>query len=166
MRLIGDFLFLILFFMLIGVWLVMWIGLHIAGGVIHLLLLIAVISLIMHLLRGPGGVTAARRPSRFSGRRIHRQDCRHDSSASDDLSGTVRHMEVINVDHGKTLVLTGMLGPLQSLAATGTMTIQLATAADGTKLCGRVRGDRLPAERHEHLGPRRWIPCLPSNSRV
>ncbi len=43
-------------------------------------------------------------------------------------------MEVINVDHGKTLVLTGMLGPLQPLAATGTMTIQLATAADGTKL--------------------------------
>lgn len=52
MRLIGDFLFLILFFMLIGVWLVMWIGLHVAGGLIHLLLLIAVIALIMHLVRG------------------------------------------------------------------------------------------------------------------
>jgi hypothetical protein len=52
MRLIEDFLFLILFFMLIGVWLVMWIGLHLAGGFIHLLLIIAVISLIMHLVRG------------------------------------------------------------------------------------------------------------------
>ncbi len=52
MRLIGDFLFLILFFMLIGVWLVMWIGLHVAGGLIHLLLIVAVISLVLHLVRG------------------------------------------------------------------------------------------------------------------
>ena len=52
MRLIEDFLFLILFFMLVGVWLVMWIGLHLAGGMIHLLLLIAVVALIMHLVRG------------------------------------------------------------------------------------------------------------------
>jgi len=52
MRLIGDFLFLILFFMLIGVWLVMWVGLHLAGGAIHLLLIIAVIALVLHLLRG------------------------------------------------------------------------------------------------------------------
>jgi hypothetical protein len=52
MRLISDFLFLILFFVLLGVWLIMWIGLHIAGGMIHLLLLIAVIALIMHVVRG------------------------------------------------------------------------------------------------------------------
>ena len=45
MRLIGDFLFLILFFMLIGVWLVMWIGFHLVGGAIHLLLIIAAIAL-------------------------------------------------------------------------------------------------------------------------
>ncbi|MGA2880841.1 MAG: hypothetical protein ABSG13_17975 [Bryobacteraceae bacterium] len=51
MRLIGDFLFLILFFMLIGVWLVMWIGFHLVGGAIHLLLIIAVISLVLHLFR-------------------------------------------------------------------------------------------------------------------
>jgi hypothetical protein len=51
-RLISDFLFLILFFMLIGVWLVMWIGLHLAGGLIHLLLIIAIISLVLHLVRG------------------------------------------------------------------------------------------------------------------
>ena len=52
MRLLGDFIFLILFFMLIGVWLVMWIGFHIAGGLIHLLLIIAAISLVVHLFRG------------------------------------------------------------------------------------------------------------------
>lgn len=52
MRVITDFLFLILFFALIGVWLVMWIGLHLAGGMIHLLLLIAFVALIMHLVRG------------------------------------------------------------------------------------------------------------------
>ncbi len=52
MRVISDFLFLILFFMLIGFWLVMWIGLHLAGGMIHLLLLIAAIALVMHLVRG------------------------------------------------------------------------------------------------------------------
>jgi hypothetical protein len=51
MRLIGDFLFLILFFMLIGVWLVMWIGFHLVGGAIHLLLIIAVIALVLHLFR-------------------------------------------------------------------------------------------------------------------
>jgi hypothetical protein len=56
LRLIGDFLFLILFFLLIGVWLVMWIGLHVAGGLIHLLLLIAVISLVLHLVRGRSAV--------------------------------------------------------------------------------------------------------------
>jgi Family of unknown function (DUF5670) len=52
MRLISDFFFLILFIMLIGVWLVMWIGLHIAGGMIHLLLIIAAVSLVVHLFRG------------------------------------------------------------------------------------------------------------------
>ena len=52
MRLISDFLFLILFIMLIAVWLVMWIGLHIAGGMIHLLLIIAAVSLVVHLFRG------------------------------------------------------------------------------------------------------------------
>ena len=51
-RAISDFLFLILFFVLVGVWLVMWIVLHLAGGLIHLLLIIAVIALILHLVRG------------------------------------------------------------------------------------------------------------------
>ena len=48
--------------------------------------------------------------------------------------GGVRHMEVVNVAPGKTLVLTGALGPLQSMAATGNLTIQLAPAGDGTKV--------------------------------
>jgi len=48
---IRDFLFLILFFVLIGVWLTGWLAFHIAGGMIHLLLLIAVLSLIMHLFQ-------------------------------------------------------------------------------------------------------------------
>lgn len=56
MRLISDFLFLILFFALIGVWLLMWIGLHLAGGMIHLLLIVAVISLILHVARGRSAV--------------------------------------------------------------------------------------------------------------
>ena len=48
--------------------------------------------------------------------------------------GAVRHMEVLLVAPGKTLVLSGGLGPLQSIAATGSMTIQLSPAQDGTKL--------------------------------
>jgi len=49
---IRDFLFLILFFILLGMWVVGWLAFHIAGGLIHLLLLIAVIFLIVHLFRG------------------------------------------------------------------------------------------------------------------
>jgi hypothetical protein len=52
MRLISDFLFLILFFILIGAWLVMWIGFHLVGGAIHLLLVLAAILLVVHLFRG------------------------------------------------------------------------------------------------------------------
>jgi uncharacterized protein YndB with AHSA1/START domain len=48
--------------------------------------------------------------------------------------GGVRHMEVIYVDPGKILVMTGALGPLQSLAATGSMTIQFSPGAGGTRL--------------------------------
>lgn len=48
--------------------------------------------------------------------------------------GIVRHMEVVIVMPGKTLGLTGALGPLQSIAATGNMKVQLAPADVGTKL--------------------------------
>ncbi len=46
---IRDFLFLMLFFVLLAVWGVAWLAFHVAGGVIHLLLVLAVISLIVHL---------------------------------------------------------------------------------------------------------------------
>jgi hypothetical protein len=48
--------------------------------------------------------------------------------------GAVRHLEVVNFVPGKTLVMTGGLGPLQSLAATGTMTVQISPAEGGAKL--------------------------------
>jgi uncharacterized protein YndB with AHSA1/START domain len=48
--------------------------------------------------------------------------------------GGVRHMEVANLAPGKQLVLTGALGPLQSLAATGSMTIRFSPLERGTKL--------------------------------
>jgi hypothetical protein len=48
--------------------------------------------------------------------------------------GGVRHLEVINFAPGKTLVLSGGLGPLQSIAATGNMSFQLSAASGGTKL--------------------------------
>jgi hypothetical protein len=47
-----DFVFLILFFVLLGVWMAGWLAFHVAGGLIHLLLIVAVVSLILHLFRG------------------------------------------------------------------------------------------------------------------
>jgi hypothetical protein len=52
MRLLADFIFLILFIGLLVLWLILWAALHIAGGAIHLLLIIAVVALIVHLFRG------------------------------------------------------------------------------------------------------------------
>ncbi len=52
MRLLTDFFFLFLFFALVVVWVVSWAAFHITGGFIHLLLLFAVISLIVHFFRG------------------------------------------------------------------------------------------------------------------
>ena len=49
---IRDFIFLVLFFVLLGVWVVGWLAFHVAGGLIHLLLIIAVVSLVLHLVRG------------------------------------------------------------------------------------------------------------------
>jgi len=49
---IRDFIFLVLFFILLGAWAMAWMAFHIAGGLIHLLLIVAVISLILHLFRG------------------------------------------------------------------------------------------------------------------
>jgi hypothetical protein len=51
-HMLRDFLFLILFFVLLGVWATAWMAFHVAGGMIHLLLIIAIISLVIHLFRG------------------------------------------------------------------------------------------------------------------
>jgi hypothetical protein len=44
--------FLTLFFILLVLWLLGFLAFHVAGGLIHLLLIVAVIALIMHLFRG------------------------------------------------------------------------------------------------------------------
>jgi hypothetical protein len=49
---IRDFVFLVLFFMLLGIWAVSWLAFHVAGGFIHILLILALISLVIHLFRG------------------------------------------------------------------------------------------------------------------
>ena len=56
MRLIADFMFLILFFVLVVGWLVAWAAFHVAGGGVHLLLILAVIFLVVHLFRGRSAV--------------------------------------------------------------------------------------------------------------
>ncbi len=48
--------------------------------------------------------------------------------------GSVRHMEVVRLEPGARLVLAGGLGPLQSLAVSGSMTFQLTAAEGGTRL--------------------------------
>jgi hypothetical protein len=49
-------------------------------------------------------------------------------------NGGVRHMEVTYLAPGKGLVLSGALGPLQSIAATGNMTFELSPADGGARL--------------------------------
>jgi hypothetical protein len=43
--------FLILFVVLLVAWLLGWAAFHVAGGFIHLLLIVAVIALIVHFVR-------------------------------------------------------------------------------------------------------------------
>lgn len=52
MRLIRDFLFFVLFLVLLLGWLLAWAAFHVAGGLIHLLLILAVVSLVLHLTQG------------------------------------------------------------------------------------------------------------------
>lgn len=47
-----DFILLILFFVFVVAWLVLWLAAHIAGGLVHLLLVVAIIFLILHFVRG------------------------------------------------------------------------------------------------------------------
>jgi len=56
MRLLADFIFLIIFFFLVVVWLIAWLAFHIAAGGIHLLLVLAVVFLVIHLMRGGSSV--------------------------------------------------------------------------------------------------------------
>lgn len=44
---------LLLFIVLLVAWLFGWAVFHVAGGLIHLLLIFALISLVFHLVRGP-----------------------------------------------------------------------------------------------------------------
>ncbi len=48
--------FLILFAVLLVLWLLGFTAFHVAGGLIHLLLIIAVISLVLHFVRGRSAV--------------------------------------------------------------------------------------------------------------
>ena len=46
--------FLALFVVLLVIWFVSWVAFHVAGGLIHLLLIVATISLVLHFVRGQG----------------------------------------------------------------------------------------------------------------
>lgn len=46
--------FMTVFFVLLVLWLMGFFAFHVAGGLIHLLLIIAVISLVAHFFRGRG----------------------------------------------------------------------------------------------------------------
>jgi len=52
LRLIADFIFIVLFIVLLIGWLLAWAAFHVAGGLVHLLLVFAVIALIVHFVRG------------------------------------------------------------------------------------------------------------------
>jgi hypothetical protein len=60
--------------------------------------------------------------------------------------GAVKNMEVVSMAPGKSVVLHGVLGPLQTLAATGSLQILLTPADAGTKVeVTYVVGGYLPA---------------------
>ena len=48
--------FLVLFVVLLVMWLLGFAAFHVAGGLIHLLLILAVISIVLHLFRGRSAV--------------------------------------------------------------------------------------------------------------
>ena len=60
--------------------------------------------------------------------------------------GGVRHMEVVYFAPGKAVVMTGGLGPLQAIAASGSMSIRLTPADGATRLeVSYTVGGYLPA---------------------
>ncbi len=52
MRILTDFLFLAIFFILFATWAFAWLAFHVVSGAIHILLGLAVVFLILHLVRG------------------------------------------------------------------------------------------------------------------
>lgn len=50
--------FLILFVVLLLAWIFSWAIFHVAGGLLHILLIVAVISLIVHFVRGRSSTAA------------------------------------------------------------------------------------------------------------
>jgi hypothetical protein len=50
-------LFLWLFFVLLVLWVIFWFAVHVTSGLIHILLVVALISLILHFVRGPRRTT-------------------------------------------------------------------------------------------------------------
>ena len=55
-----------------------------------------------------------------------------DAKGKSKVAGTVEHMRVIFADPGKVLRMQGALGPLQSEAVLGTMTVAIVPAKTGT----------------------------------
>ena len=51
-RILTDFIFLIVFFFLLSIWAVAWLAFHVASGGIHILLGLAVVFLVIHFMRG------------------------------------------------------------------------------------------------------------------
>ena len=58
MNIFRDFLFLVIFLVLLIVWVVSRVALHVAGGLVHLILIVAIISLIIHFVRRGGSRSA------------------------------------------------------------------------------------------------------------
>lgn len=50
------------------------------------------------------------------------------------LRGSVQHMQIVYVDPGKMLRMSGALGPLQGEAMAGTLTVTLAAVKGGTEM--------------------------------
>ena len=49
-------------------------------------------------------------------------------------NGSVKHMEVVYIDQGKTLRMIGALGPLQGLGVCGSMTWEFADTESGSRI--------------------------------
>jgi Flp pilus assembly protein TadB len=52
MNLLRDFAFIVLFFVFLIIWLVLWLAVHVTGGFVHLFIILAVLFLILHFVRG------------------------------------------------------------------------------------------------------------------